>query len=151
MAHADEDCSWYSKVHSRALHISGFLYCFINHGLSKPFFFFGSRGVEYLHERCRPPVIHRDIKSSNILLDSSFNAKVINWNKNQLPNQTGDNRSRFLVSPISWLIGSCFVNSRITCFCFDKQSNHMTSCVFPHSDIWFWTCGNERDARQEQH
>ncbi|WZY68408.1 hypothetical protein YC2023_000648 [Brassica napus] len=34
-----------------------------------------ARGVEYLHERCRPPVIHRDIKSSNILLDSSFNAK----------------------------------------------------------------------------
>ncbi|CAB79918.1 serine/threonine protein kinase like protein [Arabidopsis thaliana] len=32
--------------------------------------------VEYLHERCRPPVIHRDLKSSNILLDSSFNAKI---------------------------------------------------------------------------
>nr|XP_018461717.1 PREDICTED: probable receptor-like protein kinase At1g80640 [Raphanus sativus] len=35
-----------------------------------------ARGIEYLHERCRPPVIHRDIKSSNILLDSSFNAKI---------------------------------------------------------------------------
>ncbi|KAJ0251854.1 Protein kinase domain-containing protein [Hirschfeldia incana] len=35
-----------------------------------------ARGVEYLHERCHPPVIHRDIKSSNILLDSSFNAKI---------------------------------------------------------------------------
>ncbi|VVB10731.1 unnamed protein product [Arabis nemorensis] len=35
-----------------------------------------ARGVEYLHERCRPPVIHRDLKSSNILLGSSFNAKI---------------------------------------------------------------------------
>lgn len=32
--------------------------------------------MEYLHERCNPPVIHRDLKSSNILLDSNFNAKV---------------------------------------------------------------------------
>ncbi|KAL7106492.1 hypothetical protein ACP275_07G116900 [Erythranthe tilingii] len=34
-----------------------------------------ARGLEYLHEHCHPPVIHRDLKSSNILLDSNFNAK----------------------------------------------------------------------------
>ncbi|XP_074287077.1 putative receptor-like protein kinase At1g80640 [Silene latifolia] len=35
-----------------------------------------ARGLEFLHEHCNPPVIHRDLKSSNILLDSEFNAKV---------------------------------------------------------------------------
>ncbi|VFQ97795.1 unnamed protein product [Cuscuta campestris] len=35
-----------------------------------------ARGLEYLHERCKPPVIHRDLKSSNILLDANFNAKL---------------------------------------------------------------------------
>ncbi|KAG8371551.1 hypothetical protein BUALT_Bualt13G0099700 [Buddleja alternifolia] len=35
-----------------------------------------ARGLEYLHEHCHPPVIHRDLKSSNILLDSIFNAKL---------------------------------------------------------------------------
>jgi hypothetical protein len=35
-----------------------------------------ARGLEYLHEHCNPPVIHRDLKSSNILLDSDFNAKI---------------------------------------------------------------------------
>ncbi|WOL18333.1 putative receptor-like protein kinase [Canna indica] len=35
-----------------------------------------ARGLEYLHEHCNPPIIHRDLKSSNILLGSDFNAKI---------------------------------------------------------------------------
>ncbi|KAL2346676.1 hypothetical protein Fmac_000676 [Flemingia macrophylla] len=35
-----------------------------------------ARGLEYLHENCYPAVIHRDMKSSNILLDANFNAKL---------------------------------------------------------------------------
>nr|GEV72164.1 calcium/calmodulin-regulated receptor-like kinase 2 [Tanacetum cinerariifolium] len=38
-----------------------------------------SQGIEYLHEGAVPPVIHRDLKSANILLDSLMRAKVADF------------------------------------------------------------------------
>ncbi|XP_078175968.1 leucine-rich receptor-like protein kinase family protein [Carex rostrata] len=38
-----------------------------------------SRGLSYIHEVCRPHIVHRDIKSSNILLDKKFNAHVADF------------------------------------------------------------------------
>ncbi|URD88623.1 STYKc [Musa troglodytarum] len=35
-----------------------------------------AHGIAYLHEDCHPRIIHRDIKSSNILLDNNFEAQV---------------------------------------------------------------------------
>ncbi|RYR34779.1 hypothetical protein Ahy_A10g049795 [Arachis hypogaea] len=35
-----------------------------------------SRGIEYLHNYAVPSIIHRDIKSSNILLDANWTARV---------------------------------------------------------------------------
>ncbi|KAK9057428.1 hypothetical protein SSX86_022263 [Deinandra increscens subsp. villosa] len=35
-----------------------------------------AKGLEYLHDKANPPVIYRDLKSSNILLDKDFNVKL---------------------------------------------------------------------------
>ncbi|PQQ12647.1 putative serine/threonine-protein kinase PBL21 [Prunus yedoensis var. nudiflora] len=35
-----------------------------------------ARGLEYLHCKANPPVIYRDLKSANILLDDQFNPKL---------------------------------------------------------------------------
>lgn len=35
-----------------------------------------ARGLAFLHEEHQPHIVHRDIKSSNVLLDPNFTPKV---------------------------------------------------------------------------
>lgn len=38
-----------------------------------------ANGLQYIHEHTRPRVVHKDIKSSNILLDGNMRAKIANF------------------------------------------------------------------------
>ncbi|RYQ91024.1 hypothetical protein Ahy_B09g096902 isoform B [Arachis hypogaea] len=38
-----------------------------------------AQGLHYLHHDCHPPVIHRDIKSNNILLDANLEARIADF------------------------------------------------------------------------
>uniref|UniRef100_A0A453NCP8 non-specific serine/threonine protein kinase n=1 Tax=Aegilops tauschii subsp. strangulata TaxID=200361 RepID=A0A453NCP8_AEGTS len=49
-----------------------------------------SLGLSYIHDVCKPQIVHRDIKSSNILLDKEFKAYVADFGLARLilPNKT---------------------------------------------------------------
>ncbi|XP_052180954.1 lysM domain receptor-like kinase 3 [Diospyros lotus] len=47
-----------------------------------------ARGLEYIHEHTKPHYVHRDIKTSNILLDGAFQAKISDFGLAKLVGKT---------------------------------------------------------------
>jgi serine/threonine protein kinase len=47
-----------------------------------------ARGLTYLHEDCQPSIIHRDIKASNILMDSNMDARVADFGISKLKEES---------------------------------------------------------------
>ena len=48
-----------------------------------------AQGLCYMHHECSPPIVHRDVKTSNILLDSEFRAKVADFGLARMLARTG--------------------------------------------------------------
>ncbi|XVE61283.1 hypothetical protein DITRI_Ditri06bG0027400 [Diplodiscus trichospermus] len=53
--------------------------------------FGAAKGLEYLHEKVQPSIVHRDVRSSNVLLFDDFMVKIADFN---LTNQSSDTAAR---------------------------------------------------------
>lgn len=52
-----------------------------------------AQGLCYMHHDCSPPIIHRDVKSSNILMDSEFRASIADFGLARMLVKPGEPRT----------------------------------------------------------
>uniref|UniRef100_A0A0E0IYC9 non-specific serine/threonine protein kinase n=1 Tax=Oryza nivara TaxID=4536 RepID=A0A0E0IYC9_ORYNI len=52
-----------------------------------------ARGLCYMHHHCSPPIVHRDVKSANILLDPNFRAKMADFGLAKILLRAGEDES----------------------------------------------------------
>ncbi|OIW17397.1 hypothetical protein TanjilG_22509 [Lupinus angustifolius] len=53
--------------------------------------FGAAKGLEFLHEKAQPSIVHRDVRSSNVLLFNDYEAKIADFS---LTNQSSDTAAR---------------------------------------------------------
>ncbi|CAJ1955358.1 unnamed protein product [Sphenostylis stenocarpa] len=72
-------------------------------------------GLEYLQNGCKPPIFHRDVKSTNILLSEHFQAKLSDFGLSKIfPTDGGTHVSTVIAGTPGYLDPEYYITSRLT-------------------------------------
>lgn len=74
-----------------------------------------AQGLEYLHSGCKPPIVHRDVKNTNILLNNNFQAKLADFGLSRIfPTEGGSHVLTVVAGTPGFLDPEYYVTNRLT-------------------------------------
>ncbi|KAL0436630.1 UNVERIFIED_CONTAM: putative LRR receptor-like serine/threonine-protein kinase [Sesamum radiatum] len=109
-----------------------------------------ARGILYLHTEANPPIFHRDIKATNILLDSKFTAKVADFGLSRLapvPELEGDVPSHVSTVVKGTPVNSAYRSGMIFSIIDERMGSYPSECVEKFVNLALKCCQEETDAR----
>jgi serine/threonine protein kinase len=72
--------------------------------------------LAYLHEAIEPKVVHRDIKSSNILIDEEFNGKLSDFGLAKLLGAGKSHVTTRVMGTFGYVVCLTFLHFVVSCF-----------------------------------
>ncbi|XP_059653121.1 receptor-like protein kinase 7 [Cornus florida] len=115
-----------------------------------------ARGLEYLHHGCDRPVIHRDVKSSNILLDEHMKPRIADFGLAKILQASGVRDSTHIIAGTHGYIApeyayTCKVNEKSDVYSFGVVLMELVTGKRPvepefgeNKDIVQWVCSKMR-------